>query len=120
MLQLVPALDPHPALPAPQPTNIHLPSPPSRTSKSLDKDTSLEEYIERMKEGQKDIYFVSGASLEEAQNSPFVEKLLKKDYEVGAAAAVIHAAGWGSCNWRSTTTWGSGCWLCCWLDQGCM
>ncbi len=31
------------------------------TSKSLDKLTSFEEYIGRMKEGQKDIYFLAGA-----------------------------------------------------------
>jgi hypothetical protein len=69
---------------------------PPRTSKSLDKDTSLEEYVERMKEGQKDIYFVSGATMEEVQNSPFVEKLLKKDYEVGSGCC-LPGAGAGRC-----------------------
>jgi HSP90 family molecular chaperone len=45
--------------------------------------TSFEEYISRMKEGQKDIYFF--ASQDEKDNmlkSPLLEKLLKKDLEV--------------------------------------
>jgi HSP90 family molecular chaperone len=33
------------------------------TSKSEDKLTSFEEYVGRMKEGQKDIYFLAGAPL---------------------------------------------------------
>lgn len=52
------------------------------TSKSTDKLTSLDEYIARMKEGQQYIYYVAGSSQEELSNSPFVEKLLKKGYEV--------------------------------------
>ncbi|GAQ88298.1 heat shock protein 90 [Klebsormidium nitens] len=52
------------------------------TSKSGDKLTSLEEYVSRMKPGQKQLYFISGESKEQLAQSPFVEKLLKKDYEV--------------------------------------
>ncbi|CAL8339915.1 unnamed protein product [Arctogadus glacialis] len=44
--------------------------------------TSLEEYVERMKEKQDKIYFMSGTSKKEAEASPFVERLLKKGYEV--------------------------------------
>ncbi|GFU32733.1 endoplasmin [Nephila pilipes] len=44
--------------------------------------TSLSEYVERMKEKQEYIYYVAGASLEEAEKSPFVERLIKKGYEV--------------------------------------
>ncbi|GFY39976.1 endoplasmin [Trichonephila inaurata madagascariensis] len=44
--------------------------------------TSLSEYVERMKEKQEHIYYVAGASLEEAEKSPFVERLIKKGYEV--------------------------------------
>jgi len=44
--------------------------------------TSLEEYIERMKEKQEKIYFCAGNGRAEVENSPFVERLLKKGYEV--------------------------------------
>lgn len=43
---------------------------------------SLEEVVARMKPGQKDLYFVATLTKEQAQNSPFVEKLAKKDLEV--------------------------------------
>ncbi|KXZ42735.1 hypothetical protein GPECTOR_121g435 [Gonium pectorale] len=52
------------------------------TSKSEDKLTSLDEYIKRMKDGQKSIYYLAGSSKEEVANSPFVEQLLRKGYEV--------------------------------------
>ena len=44
--------------------------------------TSLAEYIERMKEKQDHIYFIAGSSRKEVETSPFVERLLKKGYEV--------------------------------------
>uniref|UniRef100_A0A4W3IJC3 Endoplasmin n=1 Tax=Callorhinchus milii TaxID=7868 RepID=A0A4W3IJC3_CALMI len=44
--------------------------------------TSLEQYVERMKEKQDKIYFIAGANRNEVQTSPFVERLLKKGYEV--------------------------------------
>jgi len=44
--------------------------------------TSLEEYVKRMKEKQDYIYYIAGTSFEEVSTSPFVEKLLKKGYEV--------------------------------------
>jgi len=44
--------------------------------------TSLAEYIERMKEKQEHIYFIAGSSRKEVETSPFVERLLKKGYEV--------------------------------------
>merc|ERR1712066_642080 len=43
---------------------------------------SLAEYVERMKDKQESIFYVAGGSKEEVQNSPFVERLLKKGYEV--------------------------------------
>merc|ERR1712126_343943 len=42
--------------------------------------TSLEDYIERMKEKQEKIYFCAGNGRKEVENSPFVERLLKKGY----------------------------------------
>lgn len=44
--------------------------------------TSLAEYVERMKEKQEHIYYIAGASIDEVEKSPFVERLLKKEYEV--------------------------------------
>ncbi|KAF7660631.1 hypothetical protein LDENG_00278640 [Lucifuga dentata] len=43
---------------------------------------SLEQYVERMKEKQDKIYFMAGTSRKEAESSPFVERLLRKGYEV--------------------------------------
>merc|ERR1719516_776621 len=44
--------------------------------------TSLDDYVSRMKDKQETIFFMAGGSLEEVKNSPFVERLLKKGYEV--------------------------------------
>jgi len=43
---------------------------------------SFKEYIDRMKENQKDIYFITGDSKQAIENSPFTETLKKKGYEV--------------------------------------
>ncbi|KAF4079786.1 hypothetical protein AMELA_G00182340 [Ameiurus melas] len=53
-----------------------------QTSHSESGLASLEQYVERMKEKQDKIYFMAGTSRKEAESSPFVEKLLKKGYEV--------------------------------------
>ena len=52
------------------------------TSKSPTKLVSLEQYVERMKEGQKTIYYLAGESREQLEKSPFLERLLAKDLEV--------------------------------------
>merc|ERR1719308_119077 len=44
--------------------------------------TSLAEYVERMKDKQESVFYMAGASKEEVEKSPFVERLLKKGYEV--------------------------------------
>ncbi|CAF0912972.1 unnamed protein product [Brachionus calyciflorus] len=46
------------------------------------KVTSLEKYVERMKEKQEFIYFIAGNNRDELEKSPFVERLLSKGYEV--------------------------------------
>ncbi|MDG0818244.1 molecular chaperone HtpG [Bdellovibrio svalbardensis] len=51
-------------------------------STSSDKMTTLEEYVGRMKEGQKDIYYITGDSLNQVSHSPYLEKLKEKGYEV--------------------------------------
>nr|KAG5698166.1 hypothetical protein BaRGS_030529 [Batillaria attramentaria] len=52
------------------------------SSNSDTEQTSLTDYVERMKEKQEAIFFVAGTSREEVSKSPFVERLLKKGYEV--------------------------------------
>jgi len=44
--------------------------------------TSLAEYVERMKDKQEQIFYIAGQSEQEVTESPFVERLLKKGYEV--------------------------------------
>jgi len=52
------------------------------TSKSGDKEISLEDYVANMKEDQKNIYYISGEDKESLLKSPSVEKLLSKDIEI--------------------------------------
>ena len=53
-----------------------------KTTKSGDKYVTLDQYIENMKEDQKEIYYLTGESLTSLVNSPLLESLKAKDYEV--------------------------------------
>ncbi|CAL8462785.1 g2318 [Coccomyxa elongata] len=53
-----------------------------RTSADPEKLVSLDDYISRMKEDQKQIFYLTGASVEDLQKSVFLEKLIQKGYEV--------------------------------------
>eukprot|EP00761_Pharyngomonas_kirbyi_P012101 gb/GECH01012128.1/.p1 GENE.gb/GECH01012128.1/~~gb/GECH01012128.1/.p1 ORF type:complete len:618 (+),score=197.01 gb/GECH01012128.1/:1-1854(+) len=52
------------------------------STKSGDELTSLSSYVKRMKENQKDIYFISGDGYDSVKDSPYLDKLRQKDYEV--------------------------------------
>lgn len=52
------------------------------SSKSGEEMVSLKDYVAGMKEGQKSIYYITGESKQHVANSPFIEKLRNKGYEV--------------------------------------
>jgi len=52
------------------------------SSASGDDLTSLKDYVSRMKENQKDIYYITGESKEIVSKSAFVEKVLNSGFEV--------------------------------------
>ncbi|ERN10631.1 heat shock protein 90-6, mitochondrial [Amborella trichopoda] len=52
------------------------------SSQSEQELISLDEYVENMKPEQKDIYYIAADNLTSAKNTPFLERLLEKDYEV--------------------------------------
>jgi molecular chaperone HtpG len=52
------------------------------TDRPEDKYTSLQEYMDGMKEGQEDIYYLTGTTYEEVKKSPYLEALKEKGYEV--------------------------------------
>merc|ERR1711868_344833 len=53
-----------------------------QTSKSGDEQISLKEYVDRMKEGQNDIFYITGESVAAVSSSPFIEALRKRGLEV--------------------------------------
>ncbi len=53
-----------------------------RTTKSNGRLISLKEYVDNMKEGQDAIYYITGEDLSLLSNSPSLERLKERDYEV--------------------------------------
>jgi len=52
------------------------------TSASGDEQCSLKDYVSRMKETQKHIYYITGESRDNVANSSFVERVQKRGFEV--------------------------------------
>ena len=52
------------------------------SSQSGDEMTSLKDYVSRMKENQKQIYFITGETKEAVENSAFVERAKKRGFDV--------------------------------------
>jgi molecular chaperone HtpG len=53
-----------------------------KSSRSPDDYTTLKEYVSRMKENQSSIFYITGETQKGVENSPFLEKLKLRGYEV--------------------------------------
>ena len=52
------------------------------TSKTDGTYTTLQDYVDNMKEGQEDVYYITGTSREDIMKSPYIEAFKEKGYDV--------------------------------------
>ncbi|HKN18667.1 MAG TPA: molecular chaperone HtpG [Dissulfurispiraceae bacterium] len=52
------------------------------TKTERDTLTTFQKYVDAMKEGQEDLYYITGSSLDETLSSPYLEAFREKGYEV--------------------------------------
>jgi len=53
-----------------------------RTAKNPEEFISLEQYVEKMKKGQEEIFYLGGETLDSIKSSPILEGLTKRGYDV--------------------------------------
>merc|ERR1719494_115351 len=53
-----------------------------KSTRSTEKPISLQSYVDNMPDNQKNIYYMSAGSLKEAEESPFMERIREKGFEV--------------------------------------
>jgi len=53
-----------------------------KSTRSPEKPISLQSYVSNMPDNQKNIYYISAGSMDEAKESPFMERVLQKGFEV--------------------------------------
>merc|ERR1739838_989874 len=53
-----------------------------KSTRSPEDPISLQSYVDNMPDNQKNIYYISAASMEEAKASPFMERVRAKGFEV--------------------------------------